>query len=129
MLVEPFVGDHGQLPVDYKIFVFGGVATHVQVHLGRENAHRWIVFGRDWKRVSAATCDPDPAPPKSLSYMLDAAETLSRGFDFLRCDLYEIGGKPKFGEMTFYPGSGLDKFNPVALDIEFGRYWLDAGGY
>ena len=34
-----------------------------------------------------------------------------------------------FGEMTFYPGSGLDKFNPIALDVEFGRLWLDAGGH
>ena len=128
ILVEPFVGNRETLPIDYKIFVFGGVATHVQVHLERETGHRWIVFDRDWKRVSSMTSDPDPAPPKSLRQMLDAAETLSRGFDFVRCDLYEIGGKPKFGEMTFYPGSGLDKFNPIALDIEFGRYWLDAGG-
>ena len=128
ILVEPFVGDQDNLPIDYKIFVFGGVATHVQVHLEREKGHRWIVFDRNWTRVSAITSDPDPAPPKSLQHMLEAAERLSRGFDFVRCDFYEISGQPKFGEMTFYPGSGLDKFNPIALDVAFGRYWLDAGG-
>lgn len=128
ILVEPFVGERGRLPLDYKIFVFGGVATHVQVHLDRENGHRWIVFDRNWNRASAATSDADPVAPKCLKQMLDAAETLARGFDFVRCDFYEIAGKPMFGEMTFYPGSGLDKFNPVALDIEFGRHWLDAGG-
>lgn len=128
ILVEPFVGENGQLPIDYKIFVFGGVASHVQVHLEREKGHRWIVFDRYWNRVSAQTADADPACPKSLREMLNAAETLARGFDFVRCDFYEIGGKPLFGEMTFYPGSGLDKFNPVTLDAEFGRYWLDAGG-
>lgn len=128
ILVEPFVGDDAQLPIDYKIFVFGGVATHVQVHLEREKRHRWIVFDRDWRRVSTSSADVDPPAPKSLCDMLAAAETLSRGFDFVRCDFYEIGGKPTFGEMTFYPGSGLDKFNPVTLDAEFGRYWLDAGG-
>lgn len=128
ILVEPFVGDQDNLPIDYKIFVFGGVATHVQVHLEREKGHRWIVFDRNWTRVSAITSDPDPAPPKSLQHMLEAAERLSRGFDFVRCDFYEIGGMPKFGEMTFYPGSGLDKFNPITLDVAFGQYWLDAGG-
>lgn len=128
MLVEPFVGEDGQLPIDYKIFVFGGVATHVQVHLEREKGHRWIVFDRDWNRVSARTRDADPTQPKSLQEMLNAAETLARGFDFVRCDFYQIGGKPLFGEMTFYPGSGLDKFNPAALDIDFGRRWLNAGG-
>lgn len=128
ILVEPFIGDHGQLPLDYKIFVFGGVATHVQVHLDREAGHRWIVFDRNWNRVSAQTPDADPLPPKSIQRMLDAAETLGRGFHFVRCDFYEVSGTPLFGEMTFYPGSGLDKFNPPSLDAEFGQYWLDAGG-
>lgn len=128
LLVEPFVGTQGELPVDYKIFVFGGRATHIQVHLEREKRHRWIVFDRNWTRVSAATADADPVRPKSLDHMLEAAETLARGFDFVRCDFYEIDGAPLFGEMTFYPGSGLDKFNPIALDAEFGQYWLDAGG-
>ena len=128
LLVEPFVGTDGELPLDYKIFVFGGRATHVQVHLEREKRHRWIVFDRNWTRVSAATADADPVRPKSLDRMLNAAETLARGIDFVRCDFYEIDGAPLFGEMTFYPGSGLDKFNPVTLDSEFGQYWLDAGG-
>ncbi len=128
ILVEPFIGTQGHLPIDYKIYVFGGAATHIQVHLERENGHRWLVFDRNWNRVSAVTQDEDPAPPKSLGRMLDAAELLSRGFDFVRCDFYEVGSQPVFGEMTFYPGSGLDKFNPVALDTEFGRYWLAAGG-
>lgn len=128
LLVEPFVGEDGQLPIDYKIFVFGGRATYVQVHLEREKRHRWIVFDRAWNRVSAPTDDPHPKRPDTLDRMLDAAETLARGFDFVRCDFYEIAGKPLFGEMTFYPGSGLDKFNPVELDVVFGQHWLTAGG-
>jgi hypothetical protein len=128
LLIEPFVGEASALPVDYKIFVFGGKARFIQVHLEREKRHRWIVFDRNWNRVSATTEDKDPAPPKSIASLLDAAETLARGFDFVRCDFYEIHERPLFGEMTFYPGSGLDKFNPVTLDKEFGSYWLEAGG-
>ena len=128
ILVEPFIGDPCTLPIDYKIFVYGGRATHVQVHLDRENNHRWIVFDRDWRRVSAPTSDANPAPPLSLQKMLDAAEKLGSGFDFVRCDFYEVNGKPLFGEMTFYPGSGLDKFNPVSLDGVMGGLWLAAGG-
>lgn len=128
LLIEPFVGKNGEPPIDYKIYVFGGHASFVQVHLERRKRHRWIVFDRSWNRVSAATPDADPAPPASLARMLDAAETLSRKFDFVRCDFYEIDDQPLFGEMTFYPGSGLDKFNPVALDKKLGRYWLEAGG-
>lgn len=128
LLVEPFIGEGCKLPVDYKIYTFGGRATHIQVHLDRENRHQWILFDRNWQRVSAPTTDPDPAAPGSLQQMLAAAEKLGIGFDFVRVDLYEVGGRSLFGEMTFYPGSGLDKFAPVSLDAELGQLWLAAGG-
>ena len=58
--------------------------------------------------------------------MIASAETLAAGFDFVRVDLYEIDGRPLFGEMTFYPGSGLDRFAPVTLDDRMGRDWARA---
>jgi TupA-like ATPgrasp len=128
VLVEPFVGEAGALPIDYKIYTFGGRATHIQVHLERENRHRWMLLDTDWRRVSKSTADADPVPPASLPAMLAAAEKLGAGFDFVRADFYEVAGRPLFGEMTFYPGSGLDKFHPVSLDAELGQYWLSAGG-
>ena len=36
--------------------------------------------------------------------MLDIARKLSAPFPFVRVDLYDIGGKPVFGELTFAPG-------------------------
>lgn len=127
ILIEPFVSADGQLPVDWKIYVFGGRACFVQVHLERETRHHWIVMDRAWRRVSAPTSEPDPVPPASLARMLAAAEILAVGFDFVRVDFYDIGGQPLFGEMTFYPGSGLDRFDPVGLDGVMGRAWLDSG--
>lgn len=124
LLIEPFVGENGALPVDWKIFVFGGRACFVQVHLERETRHRWVVMNLDWQRVSAPTADDDPAPPANLHRMLAAAEALASGFDFVRVDFYEVGGRPLFGEMTFYPGSGLDRFDPVSLDQVMGQHWL-----
>jgi len=58
--------------------------------------------------------------------MLAAAERMARTFDFARVDFYEIDGFPKFGEVTFYPGSGLDRFDPQELDLEIGALWMDA---
>ena len=128
ILIEPFIGKLHAFPLDYKIYTFGGCATHIQVHLDREHDHRWMLFDRNWQRVSMPTDDPDPTPPQSLIKMLDAAEKLGNGFDFVRCDFYEVSGKPLFGEMTFYPGSGLDKFHPVSLDTMMGKHWLASGG-
>ena len=124
LLVEPFIGQGPALPIDYKVFVFRGVARFVQVHLGRgDGAHRWIVFDRDWKRVSLPSADPDPLPPASLQEMLRASERLAEGFCFVRTDFYEVEGQARFGEMTFYPGSGLERVKPPRLDLHMGLLW------
>ena len=43
--------------------------------------------------------------PFSLSKMIEIASLLSNGFSFVRVDLYEINNEPKFGELTFLPGT------------------------
>lgn len=126
LLVEPFIGEGHQLPIDYKFYVFAGRVEYVQVHLDRAGRHRWILMDRDWRRVSSLTTDSDPLPPSQLAQMIKAAEELSQDFDFVRVDLYEVGGHPYFGEMTFYPGSGLDRFDPVSLDGIIGSHWIRA---
>lgn len=124
VLVEPFVGDGDMLPIDYKLYVFQGHVSFIQVHLGREDGHRWLVFDRGWRRVSRQTDENDPTPPVSLTRMIEGAEVLGRGFDFVRVDFYEVGDQPRFGEVTFYPGSGLDPFDPPELDLSMGALWL-----
>lgn len=126
LLVEPYLGEGAELPVDYKLFVFGGRVRYVQVHLDRATRHRWIVLDTSWTRVSPATPDPDPHRPASLARMIMAAEALGDGFAFVRADFYEIHGEPFFGEMTFYPGSGLERVEPAELDQEMGEWWSAA---
>lgn len=126
VLVEPFIGTGDTLPIDYKLFVFGGRAAFVQVHLDRATDHRWIVFDRGWRRVSPPSDDPDPPAPASLDRMIAGAEALADGYDFLRIDLYEVDGQPRFGEVTVYPGSGLLPVVPAALDRQMGELWRAA---
>ena len=124
LLVEPFIGVGGDLPVDYKIFVFGGQATHAQVHLDRAGDHRWVVHDRDWRAMAG---DASAVPcPTALPAMLAAAEDLAEGFDFARVDFYQPGDQPLFGEISFYPGSGLDRFEPPELDTVLGDLWRGA---
>ncbi len=125
LLAEPLLGDGPGLPVDYKIYVFGGQATHVQVHLGRGENHRWILHDRTFRPLVDHSCHP--SAPRSLSAMLEAAEALGTGHDFVRVDFYEIDGAPRFGEFCLYPGSGLDPFAVDWIDFELGRLWHDAG--
>ncbi len=126
LLVEPYIGINETLPLDYKFYVFASRVKYIQVHLDRGGKHRWILFDPQWNRVSASTIDPDPAPPPSLAHMIKAAQKLGKGFDFIRADFYEPAGKPVFGEVTFYPGSGLDPFDQPGLDRAIGAEWSRA---
>ncbi|KLE34827.1 hypothetical protein AAW00_07655 [Aurantiacibacter luteus] len=125
LIAEPLLpGEDGGLPRDYKIYVFGGQATHVQVHLGRGRRHRWVLHDRDYRQLVPQA--DRPPPPRSLGAMLAAAEELAAGWDFLRVDFYEVAGRPLFGEFCLYPGSGLDPFAADWIDRELGRLWAEA---
>ncbi|MEO7411363.1 MAG: ATP-grasp fold amidoligase family protein [Sphingomicrobium sp.] len=120
LLVEPYIGAD-ELPLDYKVYVFGGRAEVVQLHVGRGRRHRWTQFNRDWVPLSD---DPIPAPaPSRLAEMLAAAEAMAGAEDFLRVDFYCEGDRLSFGEYCLYPGSGLDPFTPDALDVALGARW------
>ena len=126
ILVEPFIGPDEGLPVDYKVFVFGGRAQFVQVHLDRHAKHRWFQFDREWRRLSGSAEDENIDAPARLEEMLAAAEQIAGDKDHLRVDFYEVEGRLWFGEFCLFPGSGLDRFDPVSLDETFGGYWTSA---
>jgi hypothetical protein len=124
LFIEPFIGTGDELPLDYKVFVFGGVAQIIQVHLGRATDHQWVQFSRNWERLSSSNAVIEI--PARLGDMLSAAERMAIGRDHLRVDFYEVRGKLWFGETCLFPGSGLDPFEPVELDEVFGRLWSEA---
>lgn len=122
IIVEPLLATAEPLPLDYKIYVFGGRAAMIQLHEGRGSTHhRWTQFDRDWRTLSSQTSNR--AAPVSLAEMLAAAEQLGAGHDFLRVDFYEVDGRPLFGEFCLFPGSGLDPFDPASLDDWLGDLW------
>ena len=127
IMVEPFVGAGDVLPWDYKFMVFNGRLEFIQVDTGRATVHRRTFFDRAWARQPFELKYPaEPAdipPPANLKVMIEAAEALAADFDFVRVDLYEIGGRPLFGEMTFYPDSGTGRFRPRHHDERWGQLW------
>jgi hypothetical protein len=127
ILVEPFLGN-GDI-VDYKIFVFGGRAEFISADFNLDGKRQGIFYDRDWRRQPFERWPPSPAldlqPPKHLRTLCEAAEQLARGLRFVRVDLYEIDGRPYFGEMTFHPGAGNIPFNPPEYDAIVGALWPD----
>jgi len=60
--------------------------------------------------------------PDNLTDMIKVAEELSKGFKFLRVDLYNVKDKIYFGELTFYPAAGMGAFVPEEWDEKLGNW-------
>lgn len=105
--------------VDYKIWCFDGKPMYIWVCFNRtEHSVEVITYDLDWQphpeysvsKDHYILAKQDVPRPHSLNEMLDAAAKLSEGFPQVRVDLYEVGGKPYFGEMTFTSGAGNNYF-------------------
>ncbi|OEO29498.1 hypothetical protein VW23_026080 [Devosia insulae DS-56] len=131
VLVEPYIGG-AEPPVDYKLHVFDGRVELVSVNWDYFSELKRANYDRDWNRVPFVMSNEAPPyygpgiPPRPESYseMIRAAERLSAGFPFARIDFYEIGGRPRFGEVTFYPSSGFINL-PDEYDFKYGAMWPD----
>ena len=54
--------------------------------------------------------------PQKLERMIEIAKDLANPFPYVRVDFYEVAGKIIFGELTFFPASGLPDFIPPVYD-------------
>jgi hypothetical protein len=128
LLAEELLGVPGSPPSDYKFYVFAGKVAAVEVHADRHRDHRVRYYLPDWTslEVTYGSIQLSPAeapPPGNLAKMVAIASDLGRSFDFIRVDLYSVDGEVFFGELTPYPGSGINPFVPNSFDDELGAKW------
>lgn len=81
-------------------------------------------FDKDWNVLPFERHYPKSqlSIPKPINYekMIEFSEKLAEGIPFVRIDFYEIDRKLYFGEMTFFPGSDFEEFDPVEWDNKLG---------
>lgn len=127
LVEELLVGADGDIPDDFKLFVFHGVCRYVQVDRGRFERRTQDFFTPDWEHLPLSGGNPwsDPVPqrPDRLEEMLAVAERLGQATDFVRVDLYLLPDRIVFGELTSLPAGGDSPFEPASYDREFGRHW------
>ena len=116
--------------VDYKIYCFYGIPKYIQVIQNRFANETIDFFDTEWnhqeftglsmKGMKSKKSKKVIEKPINLNEMLIIAEKLSVNIPFVRIDLYNIEGNILFGEMTFFPLSGLGFFTPSIWDKKLG---------
>ena len=99
---------------------------YVQMDSVRYDKHYQKYYDMQWRSLGVHCTYPEGEEveePKNFGEMKQLAARLSENFPFVRVDLYNVGGKIYFGELTFYPSSGYGKFHPDIFDFQLGGYF------
>ena len=130
IVCEEFIEDgKNEDLIDYKFMCFNGKVKCSFVCLNRNSKEGLNVdfYDREWNKMpferhyknSNITLEK----PKQYEKMIELSEKLAKDFPFVRVDFYEVKEKIYFGELTFFPGSGLEEFRPEEYDKVLGD-WL-----
>lgn len=128
IIIEEYIDDGcGIVPIDYKVFVFGGVVEFIQIDSDRFVYHRRRLYDRNWEKLDVRyeydDIIQDIPRPHHLEQMIAAAETLGAGLDFIRADFYDTKDQLYFGELTTTPDCGMGRFSPPEFDLYLGSKW------
>lgn len=113
---------------DYKMMCFNGEVKCAFICSGRgtKDGLRVTIFDMDWNVMPMKRHYPNVKEgfpkPEHFDEMVMLSEKLSEGIPFLRVDFYEVAGKLKIGELTFFPASGFEKFSPESWDETLGNW-------
>jgi len=127
IMVESFIAQNDVLPTDYKIYCYSGKAEFLLVVKDRFENMQKSFFTRDLRPLNIKRGKNQHIEeiefPDNYEEMVQFAQALSREFDFIRVDLYNVEGRIYFGELTCYPTGGLASFTPREYDFIFGEKW------
>lgn len=130
IIAEPYMEDKKTHElIDYKFMCFNGDIKCIFTCSERFSADGLKVtfFDKEWNVMPFERHYPAskniPKKPKKFNEMMMFAEKLSQNIPFVRADFYEINNKVLFGELTFFPGNGLEEFTPEEWDYKLGS-WL-----
>lgn len=127
IIAEKYMENNGQNElIDYKFFCFNGQPKVVLVCSERFASNNMCktYFDENWNLLNIMEAnhriDKEQKKPQSFEKMKTISQKLAKGMPFVRIDFYEIEGSLYFGEITFFPASGLEKFKPEKWNNIFG---------
>lgn len=129
IIIEKYMEDSSTTQLnDYKIMCFNGEPKCSFVCTNRDNKELGLAvtfFDLNWNKMPFErhyrSSNDYIKKPVNYKKMLELSKELAKDIPFVRVDWYEINGKLYFGELTFYPGAGLEEFTPEKWDYKLGE--------
>lgn len=129
IVAEKYLEDESGGLLDYKFYCFNGKPAFLQLEVGRftdKNTRNF--YDMDWNLLPFGkelphNPDINIPVPECFEQMKEIAQKLCKPFSYVRVDLYQVGGKVYFGELTFFPAGGAPDFVPTEYDKIVGDMW------
>lgn len=127
ILAEAYVENKNASLRDYKVFCFNGEPTYIMLFDDRYSDKKTAIYDFNWVRQEFVSnqyqlIDSDIEAPNNLNELYNVSKTLCKGFSFVRVDLYILNdGQIKFGEMTFTPAGGMNRWKPDKYNLILGE--------
>lgn len=131
IIAEEFIEDSLDKDLhDYKVLCFEGEPKLIEFHSGRYTSGQHQEFyDTDWNLTDISQGGPYVASkisypkPECLDEMLSITKKLCKGHHHIRVDWYILNRTEiKFGELTFFDGSGFDGFDDIKYDELLGSW-------
>lgn len=129
IIAEQYLADESGQLIDYKVHCFNGEPKFILVCKDRFKASGLTedFFTTNWqhmsvKRPKISNSEEPIKRPVELEEMLEVSKKLSKDIPFLRVDFYIVNHQVYFSELTFFPASGFQRFEPDEWDYIFGEY-------
>ena len=129
IIIERYMEDENTKNIrDYKFFCFNGEAKIFKIDFDRFVEHHANYYDLNGNILPFGEKNYPPKydkqinMPVNLKEMIKYANLLSKNIPFVRIDFYEINKKLYFGEITFYPASGLCEFTDYGWDLKLGNW-------
>lgn len=129
IIIEELIGEKSleEELSDYKFYCFNGEPHYCQLIQDRSTKETIDFYDMDWNHMPFYGLNPLHGPaakpaakPAAFEQMKVISKKLSKGYPFVRVDLYAVEEGVFFGELTFYPASGYGHFTPDEWDEKLG---------
>ncbi|MDD7303683.1 MAG: ATP-grasp fold amidoligase family protein [Prevotellaceae bacterium] len=125
ILAEQYMANFADQLYDYKLFCFKGKPHCMYVatdHFDKQN-YPITFYDMNWSRLDVKYglhVNNDVPKPPHFDDMKRIAEVLSNEFPFIRVDFFDTDEKLYVAELTFCPGGGCTKYDPISFNQELG---------
>jgi hypothetical protein len=124
--IEELLVHDNELPRDFRFFMIEGKCEFISTDTpGLNEVHR-NVYDVNWNLLDVKLKyrnSPVEGRPAKFTEMLAIAEKLSKKFDHIRVDLYLVGSRIVFGELTNYHSGGTQIFEPDSYNYSLAKAW------